>query len=106
VKKKQLKKEGDSDRKTVVRIERRTRGFYSCVSWNRKTNTQTPKEVCEGRSEDCSGAESAVGGAGGFIESFIGAVQLAAPGAVTPCPAGRSAISFRNLSRRRPETRN
>jgi hypothetical protein len=62
VKKKQLKKEGDSGRKTVVRIERGTRGFYSCVSWDRKTNTQAPKDVCEGRSEDCSGAEGAVGG--------------------------------------------
>jgi len=61
VKKEQLKKEGDSGRKTVVRIKRGTRGFYSCVSWDRKTNTQTPKDVCEGQSEDCSAAESAVG---------------------------------------------
>jgi hypothetical protein len=80
VKKKQLKKEGDSGRKTVVRIERGTRGFYSCVSWDRKTNTQATERCLRRPKRRLQRRRERGGWAGGFIESFIEAVQLATPG--------------------------
>jgi hypothetical protein len=48
-------------RETVIRVERGTRGFCKCVSWDFKTSTQAPEDECRCSKENCGGATGTVG---------------------------------------------
>jgi hypothetical protein len=57
----QLKTERDRVRKQLNGLETDTRSFCSRVRWKSQTDTQTPQDVSEVMSKDCSGTEKAVG---------------------------------------------